>query len=1471
MKTRSAFFLRNVMSSGLSVMFFICTSLGVSQLPDRSFRPNEPSNPYRLEDLDGFSDSYDFCKWGNLMGVSPAGLFSITSLATLQWPFSKDEMFLNSAGTASLNIIPFPSTTEFDFLGNIRLNSNPPITINYALFRRLHFRDSLTDEISGLPLDQSATKIIVLIHGWNKDSVADPFGGTAFSGLNTNLKAKLMGSEWKLVRYSWAEDADTGGDLIQSPVRAAEISHRHGQHLGELLAKIVPNGDLQKVHFMAHSAGTWAARSAARYLTQKTHAKVQITLLDPFMPNRLVNSTTVLSEAVIGQLPLMDGNNSGQLYLLENYFAIDDLNPSITDFVADTDSIHYATSAVFTAWRTRDVNLQVDWPGDGNVYYRSHAGPVQFYADTVWDPNLQLDARLQNPIFQGLTTGIGWKRSMFYQEPQISPQPQTTNLKNAGEQLSIVSGAHRRGTPAENLASVGQYGSIGWVEFQWEHLTPTSQWWEPVPSSNASARTSNLTIPNVTAAMNGTKYRFVVRTAAGTDVSSVSTLQVTQTLPPSTPSVPGSLVGTAVSTSQINLNWADSNTEDVFQIERKTGAGGTWSQISSVLANIISYPDFSVSAGTNYFYRVRAVNGAGSSAYSSEVSVTTHSSNSTLRALTLTSSPGGVSVSASPSPAGGFTGGVGSYQDGTAVTLTAPANFGSQVFVRWEKNGAQWATSTSTSIVMDQVITMNMVYGTSAPGAVVTPSISPNGGAFTDSVSISVSSATPDARIHYTLDGNEPSELSTQVSGTIYLNYAATLKAKAFRLGLTPSATAVATFTANLTSAVATPTFTPSGGSFASGQFVGMQTTTAGASIYFTVDGSTPTQVPGQLYSTPFFLNSSTTVKARAFKTGMNASGLGSAVFTFPSNTDNNNFANRIRITGSWNATTGQNGTANKEGGEPRIYRNDKPGDPTGQAGGKSVWWVWRAPYSGSVTFDTNGSPLVWIPSNSNFDTMLGVFTGSSVGSLTVIGGDDDSGGGPGNSSYTFNAVAGTDYNIVVDGWGNPAASGTIVLEWKMAAPTTPVAPDPPGNWNPANGSSNNPRHALLAANAFLDANGDAHVASQWQVIRASDSSIFYDSGESVDKVQHTVPISLPPSTQCLFQVRFKDSTGLWSDYSTQTSFTTRAAVSATVSISQPAGSSITTASPAIDVSGTASSTYSISRVHWQNEQGQSGVATGAESWSATAIPLHIGINTLQFTAFDVDDNQAQTTISVDYRPVDSQLPSVAITFPTTASQTTTSNGAFTLSGTASDNQGLQHVRWVNDRGGQGTATGLTVWNVGSIQLQAGVNNLTVTATDTDGNIQSASLSVSFAPIAPSTFLAWQSQRFTPAELASPNAAASAAADGDGIPNLIKYALGIPSGPGGNIYIPHPVTASENGIGYLALKFRRLIGITSLSYSVSTSDDLVNWDDTGSSLSLVGSPVPTGDGVTEEVTVRVSQPAIESTRKFLRLRVTTLP
>lgn len=132
----------------------------------------------------------------------------------------------------------------------------------------------------------------------------------------------------------------------------------------------------------------------------------------------------------------------------------------------------------------------------------------------------------------------------------------------------------------------------------------------------------------------------------------------------------------------------------------------------------------------------------------------------------------------------------------------------------------------------------------------------------------------------------------------------------------------------------------------------------------------------------------------------------------------NDAFANGQSLGGSTGSATGNNFGATKESGEPNH---------AGNSGGHSVWYRWTASSSTPVTIDTVGS---------NFDTLLGVYTGGSVSSLTTIASNDDIGGNNLSSRVSFTPVAGTTYQIAVDGWGG--ATGTITLNWNQSAQNLP-------------------------------------------------------------------------------------------------------------------------------------------------------------------------------------------------------------------------------------------------------------------------------------------------------------------------------------------------------------------------------------------------------------------------------------------------
>lgn len=141
----------------------------------------------------------------------------------------------------------------------------------------------------------------------------------------------------------------------------------------------------------------------------------------------------------------------------------------------------------------------------------------------------------------------------------------------------------------------------------------------------------------------------------------------------------------------------------------------------------------------------------------------------------------------------------------------------------------------------------------------------------------------------------------------------------------------------------------------------------------------------------------------------------------------NNDFAKRTVLPMVTNlSVSGSNVRATKEAGEPFH---------AGNAGGKSIWWSWKAPSSGLAIISTGGS---------DFDTLLAVYTGSSISNLNCVVSSDDFEANYSVSQVFFNAVAGTTYQIAVDGYGG--ASGKTVLGLLLLPPQSPPANDSFGN-----------------------------------------------------------------------------------------------------------------------------------------------------------------------------------------------------------------------------------------------------------------------------------------------------------------------------------------------------------------------------------------------------------------------------------------
>jgi pimeloyl-ACP methyl ester carboxylesterase len=82
------------------------------------------------------------------------------------------------------------------------------------------------------------------------------------------------------------------------------------------------------------------------------------------------------------------------------------------------------------------------------------------------------------------------------------------------------------------------------------------------------------------------------------------------------PAIPGPLTITPVSYKKLNISWEDSlDNETGFEIYRNSSATGTYGVIATTGANVTSYTDSTLSATTNYYYMLKAINNYGSSAF----------------------------------------------------------------------------------------------------------------------------------------------------------------------------------------------------------------------------------------------------------------------------------------------------------------------------------------------------------------------------------------------------------------------------------------------------------------------------------------------------------------------------------------------------------------------------------------------------------------------------------------------------------------------------------------------------------------------------------------------------------------------------------------------------------------------------------------------------------------------------------------
>ncbi|MDA3850811.1 MAG: chitobiase/beta-hexosaminidase C-terminal domain-containing protein [Spirochaetaceae bacterium] len=150
---------------------------------------------------------------------------------------------------------------------------------------------------------------------------------------------------------------------------------------------------------------------------------------------------------------------------------------------------------------------------------------------------------------------------------------------------------------------------------------------------------------------------------------------------------------------------------------------------------------------------------------------------------------------------------------------------------------------------------------------VATPGFTPAPGEYSSSVNISIQCDTADATIRYTTDGSTVTSSSAQYVSPFAVEDSSTIKAKAFKSGMSDSSEVSGQYVISTIQTVAAPVIGPASGSYTFPMDITIDCATADATIFYAVEYDDYVTEIGP-YSGVFSIDSNATVKAYATKSG---------------------------------------------------------------------------------------------------------------------------------------------------------------------------------------------------------------------------------------------------------------------------------------------------------------------------------------------------------------------------------------------------------------------------------------------------------------------------------------------------------------------------------------------------------------------------------------------------------------------------
>jgi alpha-tubulin suppressor-like RCC1 family protein len=198
----------------------------------------------------------------------------------------------------------------------------------------------------------------------------------------------------------------------------------------------------------------------------------------------------------------------------------------------------------------------------------------------------------------------------------------------------------------------------------------------------------------------------------------------------------------------------------------------------------------------------------------------------------------------------------GSTPSETAGTVYAgPVHVAASMTIRAVAYRTGWTTSS-----------VSTAQYTIAP-LVAFPIFTPPPGEYIPAQDVTIATATDAAAIRYTTDGSTPTAtLGTVYTAPVHVTDSLVLKAVAYRDGWTTSPVATGQYLIGLPAEA--PVYDPPPGAYHDPLDVTLSTSTPGASIRYTTDGSTPTATVGAVYTAPVHLATNLTLRAVAYASG---------------------------------------------------------------------------------------------------------------------------------------------------------------------------------------------------------------------------------------------------------------------------------------------------------------------------------------------------------------------------------------------------------------------------------------------------------------------------------------------------------------------------------------------------------------------------------------------------------------------------